>query len=192
VVHGQTVKYNAKTRLGRGFTVAELKVRSAARPGGEVRAALLGSGGTACWTAGCKALSAWLWERRPVEGWGVLPAASSCRCGFQQHVDSQELSGAVSGPVSGSIRQRSECSGSGSSGSQRFAEQPLCRCLGCTAASRRKNGYLSRRRARVQAPLTTAVAASGQLCRGIRTSGVLAAPRAGAAVGAGVGEEQEQ
>jgi large subunit ribosomal protein L13e len=28
VVHGQTVKYNAKTRLGRGFTVAELKVRS--------------------------------------------------------------------------------------------------------------------------------------------------------------------
>ena len=27
VVHGQTVKYNAKTRLGRGFSLTELKVR---------------------------------------------------------------------------------------------------------------------------------------------------------------------
>jgi ribosomal protein L13E len=27
VVHGQTIKYNAKVRLGRGFTLAELKVR---------------------------------------------------------------------------------------------------------------------------------------------------------------------
>jgi len=29
VVHGQTVKYNAKTRQGRGFSLAELKVRAA-------------------------------------------------------------------------------------------------------------------------------------------------------------------
>jgi len=29
VVHAQTVKYNTKLRLGRGFTLAELKVRAA-------------------------------------------------------------------------------------------------------------------------------------------------------------------
>lgn len=29
-MHGQTIKYNAKTRLGRGFTLVELKVCAAA------------------------------------------------------------------------------------------------------------------------------------------------------------------
>jgi large subunit ribosomal protein L13e len=43
VVHGQTVKYNAKLRLGRGFSLAELKVRGLTQAGERGRLRLKGA-----------------------------------------------------------------------------------------------------------------------------------------------------